>query len=511
METLTELIDLINQKRIKKVELFDERSRSKQSNYYKLFYGITSGKYLTDQEAAEDIYQCDASEKKYLILKSRLKQKILNTVFFLSIQPGRYISEYDATLNELRRVLYQSQTLMLERSYQVGLPLIEKAFKKAQELPSAEGVSLFGHLLAQYYAEQQDLRKMESFRTLATEAQQQWQLERQIQQGLDELRALVDNTRSPVKSKEIDEKFAHYRQLAIIPLDQYQSPVMALAGLQLQALQAQYQERYEDQLKVLSEQRVFLKINPLFSCGQLQEHIYLDEIRALANLERWSEIEQKIIQQPIIHPDSPNWLSLQELRMLASLHSHQYINSAQIFNDTVSLNIFRKESDSVRSRWQTFQAYLMHIGKSMQVSDIQPNIQTSKLALKMSDYIQLSPEYDKQQRGLNIARLSLQIITHLEKQDISGTERCIDLLSLYTRRTPQRDRLYRSECFIHLLQTLKQQDFRYYNTHKASTKLWESLQQTKAGFSTDNQYIEVMPYEWLWQHIMGFIKDYRYV
>ena len=84
MDALNELIKLVTKKRVKKVELFDENSRNKSSNYFKLFDGIHTRRYQSDTDAAQDIYQCDPSEKKYLILKTRLKQKLLNTLFFRS-------------------------------------------------------------------------------------------------------------------------------------------------------------------------------------------------------------------------------------------------------------------------------------------------------------------------------------------------------------------------------------------------------------------------------------------
>src|SRR4028118_1142287 len=106
MDSLSELIRLVTKKRIKKVELFDESSRNKSSNYFKLFEGIHSGHYRSDQDAAKDIYDCDPSEKKYLILKTRLKQKLLNTLFFLDFEDDENVPAYKNALYDCNKTLY---------------------------------------------------------------------------------------------------------------------------------------------------------------------------------------------------------------------------------------------------------------------------------------------------------------------------------------------------------------------------------------------------------------------
>ena len=61
MDSIAEIIKIVTKRRIKKVELFDESSRNKNSNYFKLFEGIHQGTYKSDEEAAKDLYDCDPS------------------------------------------------------------------------------------------------------------------------------------------------------------------------------------------------------------------------------------------------------------------------------------------------------------------------------------------------------------------------------------------------------------------------------------------------------------------
>ena len=106
MESISELIKLVTQKRVKKIELFDETSRNKSSNYFKLFDGIHSETYDSDEEAASDIYNCLPSEKKYLILKTRLKQKLLNTLFFVEHDKNETSVQKQMELEAKKSVFY---------------------------------------------------------------------------------------------------------------------------------------------------------------------------------------------------------------------------------------------------------------------------------------------------------------------------------------------------------------------------------------------------------------------
>lgn len=79
------MVGLVTKQRLNNIELIDERlPDGKENLYLKLFKGIADGVFNSDEEAALQLYQTSAKNKKYLMLKSRLKERLINTLFFLN-------------------------------------------------------------------------------------------------------------------------------------------------------------------------------------------------------------------------------------------------------------------------------------------------------------------------------------------------------------------------------------------------------------------------------------------
>ncbi len=79
MKEIIDLVNLVKSKATKKIEFF---SLDNQSNVDKLYYGVAEKKLKTDEEAALFIYNTEATDKKYLMLKSRLEDKLLEVIYY---------------------------------------------------------------------------------------------------------------------------------------------------------------------------------------------------------------------------------------------------------------------------------------------------------------------------------------------------------------------------------------------------------------------------------------------
>ncbi len=77
MDTLVDLINIVNKKRLSKIDVLDKTFlNSKSENlYYKLYNGIESGKIKTDEAASQLVHGTHKSDSRYKMLKSRLKAK----------------------------------------------------------------------------------------------------------------------------------------------------------------------------------------------------------------------------------------------------------------------------------------------------------------------------------------------------------------------------------------------------------------------------------------------------
>ena len=79
METLKQLVKIVNRKRLSKIDVFDKTflNQSSTNLYYKLYVGIESDNINNDAEAAKYLYGTDEKDAKFRKLKSRFKEKLV--------------------------------------------------------------------------------------------------------------------------------------------------------------------------------------------------------------------------------------------------------------------------------------------------------------------------------------------------------------------------------------------------------------------------------------------------
>ncbi|MCS6820328.1 MAG: hypothetical protein NZ551_00495 [Microscillaceae bacterium] len=509
MESLTELVKIITQKRMKRIELFDEASRNKASNYFKLFDGIHSGKYRKDEDAAKDLYACKPHEKKYLILKTRLKQKLMNMLFFIDIEHIRDMPAYKKVLLECNRAIYSAKTLYLNNAFKSAIPILEKTVKMAQDYGLSQVELEAANMLKSYYFKKKCYKEYEHFKALACEAEDRLICEHKAEKYYQETIMVYQRVAA---NKPIAQKMAttYLEELANY-LEKYPTNhKIRTFYYKFQIFYYQSSNNYPRLLEVLTEREEHVKNTPaLFSKKKLEE-IQLEKINTYFHLNKPQEVEQYIQEKVHITAGTHNWFYMQEYRYLIAMHTSNYVFAAQIFQQTLKDANFRLLPASQKERWQVFQLYLHYIYKSQKIKCIREYIQNAKIKYKLSSYILQIPNFSKERRGINLAILLVQILFHLEKFNTEAIGKCIEEMEKYSRKYPKIDANYRSECFTIMLAQMKKENYRFFQTRRATEKLYQELQKTPMEYHGGNKALEILPYTNLWDMILEKLKHFRY-
>lgn len=508
MEALSELIQLVTQKRIKKVELFDENSRNKSSNYYKLFDGIHSKKYLDDQDAAEDIYQCDPSAKKYLILKTRLKQKLLNTLFFLDFNKGEDVTEQDIARHECSKSLYYAKILLFNKNASLAIPVIEKTYKRAQEMELTAIEFECANILREYFFEENLYKDFINFRSISEKIEKKLYAENNTQKYFQELWATY--RRSKNNHEEVRQLSNKYAEIVKGYVQEFNTKLLQDYFFKINMLCHRLNEDYKAVQKTINRQEIYYDNAQEFYPKSASEELQIQMMNSFLHLKDYEGSQTYLNNRHIIPQGTPNWYKLQEYRYLIAMHKGWYVPAAEIFKDTLQQSNFRNIAPEEKLRWKTFQAYLHYFYKSTKMKDLRSLIQNSKIDFKLSDYIDDRPPFSKENRSLNLSILVSQILFYVDRLDFDGIKDCIQALNPYCRRYPKKDINFRSECFIYLLKEMVSEDFKFYQTRKNTEKIFKEMSQTPLEYDSEGNGLEVIPYEVAWERILENLKNYCY-
>ncbi len=507
MDSLRELIKLITQKRIKKVELFDESSRNKGSNYYRLFEGIHAQKYSSDADAAKDIYDCAPSEKKYLILKTRLRQKLLNTLFFLDYDTNK-ATEYQRAVYECNKQLYAIKVLLLSDSKRLAIPMAEKTMRMAADYELTDVMLECARILREYYSGTKYQEFLE-YKDIAERTEQQFRVENLAEQYYQELIATYSKSKgNRLKVKRMAEKY--YLTLEE-NLRVHDSIRLRLYYYRIKMLFYQVSDNYRSAIDVVNENEEFISQTPAFHPPERLEELAIHKMNFYLHLKDFAAGEAYLgTILPLFSDKNPNWFNLQEYHFLLAMHSAEYMRAAEIFHEVVSKSGFRLLSEGKKERWRTFQAYLHYIYKAQKFKEIRLLTQNSKTGFQLNEFLVSKPEFAKERRGLNGAILTVQILFLLEKMNIPTLIEYINEIEKYTRRYPKKDMNFRSECFINLLIQMRDDNFRFYQTRKATERLYEDMKSVMMEYHGGNRALEILPYDVIWDIVMDKLKNYKY-
>jgi hypothetical protein len=133
MKYLSEVTRIVTNFREPVVEIIDENSALASNDAIsKLYAGLRNGSIDSDQKAAEVIYGKPMVDTKYTSLKNRLKRRLLNTLFFLSIKPPTF-SEYASALYQSNKNLFIAKTLANLGARNTSIKLMESALTHSQK------------------------------------------------------------------------------------------------------------------------------------------------------------------------------------------------------------------------------------------------------------------------------------------------------------------------------------------------------------------------------------------
>lgn len=510
METLQELVNLVMQKRIKKVELFDENSRNKASNYFKLFDGIHNKHYQSDQDASLDIYQCEPTEKKYLILKTRLKKKLLNTLFFIDIQKNGDVSDFEIAWQDTFQLLYQARVLYLSNTFHLAIPYLEKTLQKAQKYEVTAIEIECTNLLKDFYSQQENgYKTFLTYQEISVQLENRFLAEQTIERYFQELN--IQFIRKKYDENYLAQKASEYLQKSQILNEKHNSYRIQYNFLRIKTLYHQIQEDYDHVLNSLKEQEQYLQKNPQLISSKKIEALQLLNLNTFLHQKNTKSITSFFEKVNQSTTNSPYWYELQEYHLLIHLHTQNFIAAAQVFQKVVSQNTFRHLSSEKHQRWYIYQAYLHFFYKSLKIKEIRPLIQNSKVNFRLSDFLeQVHPSSDKSKAGLQVSYITAKLLFFLDKLDLPSLRDMVRDLNTYTRRYPQKDMHYRRELFIQMLQVMVDEDFKFYPTRQLTEKHLNDLYNTNSRYQGGDDLLEVLPYEVIWQIILEKLKDYRY-
>ena len=121
---------------------------------------------------------------------------------------------------------------------------------------------------------------------------------------------------------------------------------------------------------------------------------------------------------------------------------------------------------------------------------------------RVSKFLNDTPLYSKDKRGMNIAVLVFQIVWLIFARRHNETVDRIDAIEKYSTRYLKKDDTFRSNCFIKMLLAVPAAGFHRVAAARAAEKFAAALRSMPLDFANQSHEVEIIPYEQLWEMVL---------
>ncbi len=503
MKHLIEISRIVNKRKVRKIEIFDDHSlRHKSSKFNEFYEALQAEEFKTDRDAAQQLYGCGPTDPKYRQLKSRFRKRLLNTLFFLDVNiPST--SNYDRAYYSCNKDWTLVKTLIWYDAPHAAAQLARQLLTTALKFQFADLIVNCSRILRAYAAENGDERYFEEYDNYIREYSQI--LDADIRSEELYQRVIMNYNQPPGKSQKLDEKMQSYCETLVSLSEQFDSPVIFYNMYLVWVYRFEMQQDFDAMLEVCEQAEKYIDQNPVLE--QESKLIAFQTKKMSAYLHLHNYRDGRINAEKCLNnfPEGTEaWYTFMEYYFLLAMHTENYINAIAIFNRATGHSKFKKLDQLAQEKWNIFEGYVNYIieseGKANKVLQMQP-----QKSFRASKVINSPVLYPKGQRIFSVLLIILQIMFLLERRTISAVPERIDRLKKYANRQLRKEEYHRPVQFIRLLQQLNKAGFQL--EELSNTEKYYSALRERPFFYRGLPYeLEPIPYEELWSRILSYFK-----
>ena len=404
MEILKELVTILGQNKVKNIEVIGN-APAKQSLTKVLYGKLANERCLTDRKAAKAIYNSDEHDKKYRILKNKLTERLINTLFFVDTKKAKYDSRTAAQAN-CWKYLVAAKLLAQQSAYKSMLFLLEKTIKIGHKFDLTEIVMDASKMLMEYYSQEvQDAKKFEHYYQLFKQQLNRYCAENQAA-GL--LGKVVVNSNLP-NILDLTEQFLE--ELKAVPVEN-KNAKFQLVQATLRIMKYELLGAPNEVIKVCQSKTEHFSEGSAFQfkmlIKQYQCLIQLNDFDSIAGVE--AQIET------FISIGSKAWFTYHYEKIKYLIKQHQYQEAFRVFR-VVYLNRRFPFLDPIKKeRYYLMEGYFAFLFKLGKIDA--PNFKQKRF--RMYKLINSVPYSVKDKKGYNVQLLVLTWL-HLLAEKQYGT------------------------------------------------------------------------------------------
>lgn len=475
----------------------DKNSKTKLNEFYQK---ILSGDISTDEEASSYFYDSDPSNSSYKNLKSTLKTRLLNTLFFWD--SFEKFSDREKALLYCTKYMAASEMLIYLGVRGIGIEVCQKVLKKTLHFGFTDiTIRALRSLRSHSAIRVGDLNSFNNYNELLNYHAKMREVELKANEYY--LLLMIPYVRNKAIKMDTHNDAKKFFYVLKPYLDQFNSPYFHYITRYIESLIHLSINDYVKTKEVCDRAIKYFDSQP-YVYKTANKSFMHQIVLCCIQLKMFEEGEEMIEKgSKIIREGTFNWYTTLNLYLTLAFHSKRYQEAYVIYNKAINHRKFKQRKDRVKERWRIFEIYLHFL---VYIDKIKVHHGDERFNnIKMGRFVNSVPIFSKDKRGMNIPILIIQILFTIVRKDYAKAIDRIEAIEKYCSRYLKKDDNFRSNCFIKMLLQIPIAQFHKVAIERKTTSLFQQLKGNPLQVANQPHEIEIIPYEDLWELILSFL------
>jgi hypothetical protein len=470
------------------------KSSSKSKKADQLVDGIFSGRFSNDHEAAYALYSKGQDCKSYQMLKSRVKEQLIN--FILSVDQSNLWSPntYSYNYSLAHKYFYAGQSLIRIGFSTEGIDLLRTSLNISVKYQITSVIINSSMMLKTQVSYMGTESGYQFYKDLIRRNINIYKAEIESDDMRDELQILFRKTISPLDKTKIT---SYWKRICLLN-KKYDSQILRINKV---IIGYGYHEALSDNksiIRISAQFIAFMVQNPTYY--ELARHrqfltFILDAYTKLEDFDNGAKAAESALN---LHNDkSRNSLSVFDYFIHLCLNAGKYTKAMELYKRATGLQLYKELPYERKEKWKLFEAYL---------SFVYPE---SGLKVKPAGLFSEMPVFSKDKVGISITIVIAQIVILLDEGNFDKLLDRSDAFKIYFKRYVNRQIHYRTFLFTKMIETLFRYNFNYEKVEEAAKEFRSHLRDKKGFYKGRIEALEIIPYEVLWEQILLRLKKHE--
>jgi len=498
MKNLTEISQLVTSLIGKDTlnSLFQHQGEDLKSHLF--IDGLLAQRWKSDEEAAQELYKSFPTEKKYQMLKSRLRKRFYDLIFSIDISSLIKTSYYREQIHCYRLLFAGSQLFVIGKLH-IALEMIRSAESIARKFQFTPLRILALQRLREYQGFTGNIKGFYALSDSIETMQETLIKETQLDTFDFQFRIAVRGVLSKSDLKRFNPEQSIRQAESLYTKSKNKSHRMTCAYYRSRIYYYHLKKDHKQVLKQCIEFEHYLLRGQKFTDMALVGEIAMQKLDTSIYLQDFKTGRQSALQcDSIFRKGNPNRFIYQQYYLLLCLYTGKTDEAVSVFNEVISSSAFKKFPEEQIERWRIFEAMLNYI---------LPDGRLRKF--NVHKFLNEVPILSKDKTGFNLSIIIAQICLLVKRGDFDKIMDKFDSLKSYAQRYISVTANPRNHYFIKLLLILIKKDFDTEKCAALAEKYLALLSQSSVSGQQALDTMEIIPYDVLWNDLLKRIKTYQ--